>query len=168
MLSSLKVTSSTAQVSFNINIKANPVFSLGPYNMFPWNVSAFADKNAQWIWWNQWCTSSKGNCNGSAPIDAKPVRFQLLVPVSTNRDVPAVIHVIADNAPQGANFVKLNGRLIGQITDAGWATPNYTQLQTILSNQIEKFGNHIFTCFGYTFQHITSSSSHLNFLHNKK
>lgn len=135
MLSSLKVTSSTAQVSFNLNVRANPVFSLGPFNMFPWNLQNFVDRNAQWIWWNQWCGGSKGYqaCNGSAPIDPKPVRFQLLVPVSTNRDVPAIIHVIADNAPQGANFVKLNGKLIGQISDAGWATSNYSQIQAVLA-----------------------------------
>ena len=135
MLSSLKVTSSTAQVSFNLDVRANPIFTLGPYYMFPWNLQNFIDKNAQWIWWNQWCGGSKGYqaCNGSAPIDPKPIRFQLLIPVSTNREVPAIIHVIADNAPQGANFVKLNGKLIGQISDAGWATSNYSQIQAVLA-----------------------------------
>jgi len=132
MLSSLKVTSSTAQVSFNLDVRANPVFTLGAYNMYPWKLQNFVDKNAQWIWWNQWCGGSKP-CNGSAPIDPKPIRFQLLVPISTNRDVPVVIHVIADDAPQGANFVKLNGKLVGQITDAGWATSNYSQIQAILA-----------------------------------
>ena len=105
MLSSLKVTSSTAQVNYSLDLKASPVITLGLWNTAPWNVSTFADQNAQWIWWNKWNGQFP---NGSAPIDPKPVRFQLLVPVSGNRDVPVVIHVIADNAPQGANFVKVN------------------------------------------------------------
>ena len=130
MLSSLKVTSSTAQVNYSLDIRANPVTTLGPWNTAPWNVSTFADKSAQWIWWNKWNGQFP---SGSAPIDPKPVRFQFVVPVSGNRDVPVVIHVIADNAPQGANFVKVNGKLVGQITDGGWATPNYTQIQTALA-----------------------------------
>ncbi len=130
MLSSLKVTSSTAQVSNTLDIRANPVTVLGPWNTPPWGVTTFADKNAQWIWWNKWNGAFP---NGSAPIDAKPVRFQVLIPVSGNRDIPVVIHVIADNAPQGANFVKVNGKLVGQIIDSGWTTPNYTQIASSLA-----------------------------------
>ena len=130
MLSSLKVTSSTAQVNYTLDPKTNPITILGPWNTAPWNVSTFADKNAQWIWWNKWNGQFP---NGSAPIDPKPVRFQLVVPISGNRDIPVVIHVIADNAPQGANFVKVNGKLVGQITDSGWTTPNYTQILTTLA-----------------------------------
>lgn len=130
VLSSLKVTSSTAQVNHSLDLKSSPVTTLGPWNTAPWNISTFADKSAQWIWWNKWNGQFP---NGSAPIDSKPIRFQLLVPVSGNRDVPVVIHVIADNAPQGANFVKVNGKLVGQITDGGWATPNYTQIQAALA-----------------------------------
>lgn len=130
MLSSLKVTSSTAQVNFNLNLQASPVTVLGPWNTAPWKISTFADQSAQWIWWNKWNGAFP---NGSAPIDPKPVRFQLLVPISGNRDIPVIVHVIADNAPQGANFVKVNGKLVGQIIDSGWATPNYTQIQTSLA-----------------------------------
>lgn len=130
MLASLKVTSSTAQVNNNLALQASPVTVLGPWYTAPWNVTTFADKTAQWIWWNKWNGQFP---NGSAPIDPKPVRFQLLVPISGNRDIPVVVHVIADNAPQGANFVKINGKLVGQITDSGWATPNYTKISTSLA-----------------------------------
>jgi hypothetical protein len=131
MLSSLKVTSSTAQVSFNLSLQAAPVSVLGPWNTVPWNTSFFADQTAQWIWWtNKW---AGGFPNGSAPIDPKPIRFQVLVPITGNRDIPAMIHIIADNAPQGANFIRVNGKLIGQIMDGGWVTPNYTKIQTSLA-----------------------------------
>jgi hypothetical protein len=130
ILSSLKVTSSTAQVNFNLALQASPISVLGPWNTAPWNMSNFADQSAQWIWWNNWNGQFP---NGSAPIDSKPVRFQLLVPISGNRDVPVVINVVADNAPQGANFVKVNGKLVGQITDGAWTTPNYTQIETSLA-----------------------------------
>ena len=126
MLSSLKVSSSTAQVNYNLSLQANAVFSLGPWNMSTWAMTSFVDQNAQWIWNSQ-------NAVGNAAITNKPVRFQLLVPISGNRDIPVVIHVIADNAPQGANFVKVNDRLVGQILDGGWVTPNYTQIETSLA-----------------------------------
>lgn len=133
MLSSLKVTSSTAQVNYSLDIRSNPVSIAGPWNTAPWGMTKFVDQNAQWIWYTK-------NAAQNAPVDTKPVRFQLIVPISGNRDVPVVIHVIADNAPQGANFVKVNGQLVGQITEGGWVTPNYTQIQTALapgSNLVE-------------------------------
>ena len=129
MLSSLKVTSSTAQVTFNLALQASPVAVLGPWNTSPWNMTNYVDQTAQWIWWNKY----SGAPNSDAPIDAKPIRFQVLVPITGNRDIPVMIHVIADNAPQGANFVKVNGKLVGQITDGGWVTPNYTKLPTSLA-----------------------------------
>lgn len=133
MLSSLKVTSSTAQVNYSLDIRSNPVSIAGPWNTAPWGMTKFVDQNAQWIWYTK-------NSTQGAPVDTKPVRFQLLVPITGNRDIPVVIHVIADNAPQGANFIKVNGQLVGQITEGGWVTPNYTQIQTALapgSNLVE-------------------------------
>jgi hypothetical protein len=126
MLSSLKVTSSTAQVNYSLDIRSNPVFIAGPWNTAPWSMTKFVDQTAQWIWYTK-------NSGQTAPVDTKPVRFQLIVPVSGNRDVPVTIHVIADNVPQGANFVKLNGQLVGQIIESGWLTPNYTQIQVALA-----------------------------------
>jgi hypothetical protein len=130
MLSSLKVASSTVQVNNSLSLQASPVITLGPWNPSPWNMSTFVDQTAKWIWWNNWNGKYP---NGPAPVDPKPVRFQLLVPVSSKTDIPVTIHVIADNAPQGTNFVKVNNNLAGQIEESGWTTPNYTQLQTDLS-----------------------------------
>jgi hypothetical protein len=126
MLSSLKVTSSTAQVNNILSLQAQPVFVLGPWNISTWNVPSFADTTAQWIWY------TKG-ANVSAPVDSKPVRFQLLVPITGNRDIPVTINVIADDAPQGANFVRVNGKLVGQILAAGWLTPNYSKIETVMA-----------------------------------
>jgi len=126
MLTSLKVSSSTAQVNYSLDIRTNPVFISGSWNSAPWGMTNFVDKTAQWIWYTK-------NSAQSAPIDTKPVRFQLLVPISGNRDVPVVIHVIADDAPQGANFVKVNGKLVGQIIANGWVTPNYSRIATVLA-----------------------------------
>jgi hypothetical protein len=157
MLSSLKVSSSTAQVNNTLALQSNPVSVLGPYYMGPWNMSSFVDKSAQWIWWNQWCGGPKGYsaCNGSAPIDSKAVRFQLLVNITGNRDIPVVIHVIADNAPQGSNFVKLNGKLIGQILDGGWITPPVNPNDLFL----DFFKPHHLTPSTPTYTQITSSLS---------
>jgi len=135
LLSSLKVNPAFEPVNNYLSQQADDVFVLGPYYMFPWNLQNFIDKNAQWIWWNQWCGGSKGyqSCSGSAPIDPKPVRFQLLVPVSGNLDIPVVIHVISDNAPQNANIVKVNNKIVGQIEDYGWINSKYSQIDTMLA-----------------------------------
>lgn len=130
MTSSIKVMPSSAQVDYTINENATPVTVLGPWNSAPWNLKSFPDTKAQWIWQNNWNGQFP---SGSAPINSSPIRFQLIVPVKGNRDVPVIVHVIADNAPQGANFVRLNGNLIGQIIDNGWTTSSYSKIQTVLA-----------------------------------
>jgi hypothetical protein len=139
LLSSLKISYSNAQVNYNLDIDAKPVFNIGPWNLPPWGLSNFVDTTAQWIWHTK-------NSTQNAPVDNQPVKFQLIVPISGVNNIPVVINVIADNAPQGANFVKLNENIIGQIIDAGWTTPNYTKLQTHLvpgNNLIEFYAqNH--------------------------
>ena len=130
MLSSLKVASAFQKVNFYLSLQAENVNVLGPWNTPQWNVSTFADKTAKWIWWNDWNGTFP---NGSAAVDPKPVRFQLLVPNTTNFEIPVVIHVIADDAPAGANFVKVNNQLVGQIIGGGWVTPNYSKIDTGLA-----------------------------------
>jgi hypothetical protein len=130
MTSSIKVMPSSAQVDYSLDSQSTPVVVLGPWNTAPWNLKTFPDTSAQWIWQNNWNGLFP---RGSAPINTNTIRFQLVVPVSGIRDVPVVVHVIADNAPQGANFVRLNGNLIGQIIDNGWTTPSYTKINTTLS-----------------------------------
>jgi hypothetical protein len=131
MLSSMKISSSAPQASNNLSPQAKPVSILGQYNISPWNLdsSKFVDTSAQWIWTSQWCNKT---CSGSAPIDTNPVKFQLLVPNTTPREIPVIVHVIADNAPQGANFVKLNGSYIGQIIDNGWVATQYSKIEGTL------------------------------------
>ncbi len=126
MLSSLKISPAFQPVNNSLDLHSDDVTVLGPYNMSPWNATNFADKTAQWIWNTQGAQSN-------APINSKPVRFQLLIPVSNKLDIPVVIHVIAVNAPQNANTVKVNNKIVGQIMDAGWLTPNYTQIETALA-----------------------------------
>lgn len=130
MLSSLKVNPAFEPVNNSLSLQAEDVTVLGPWNTLPWNTASFIDKTAQWIWWNNWNGQFP---NGNAPIDTKPVRFQLLVPVTDKIDIPVVIHVIADNAPQNANTVKVNNNIVGQIDDNGWMTSKYTQIQTLLA-----------------------------------
>ena len=130
MLSSLKVNPAFEPVNNYLSLQADDVIVLGPWNTYPWNLPNFVDTTAKWIWWNNWNGQFP---KGNAPIDPKPVRFQLLVPVSGNLDIPVVIHVIADNAPQNANIVKVNNKIVGQIEDSGWTTPKYTQIETMLA-----------------------------------
>ena len=134
MLTSLKVSSTAIQVNNTLSEQASPVYILGPSNMSPWNLN-FVDKTAKWIWNTQWCSNTDGQtpCNGSAPINTKPIRFQMIVPNTTKGDLSVVIHIIADNAPKNANFVKLNGDIIGQIVDDGWKIAQYTKIETGLS-----------------------------------
>jgi hypothetical protein len=125
-LSSLKINSSSAQVNFNLDIKTNPVFVAGPWNTNTWGLVKFVDTTSNWIWHTT-------NSAQSAPVDTTPIRFQLLIPITGNKVIPITIHVIADNAPQGANFVKVNNKLVGQIIDNGWLTSNYSQINSVLS-----------------------------------
>ena len=129
MLSSLKISSSTAVVNYNLNNKIKPITILGLWNTKPWQLSNFIDKTAQWVWWNNWNGQFP---NGSAPVDIKPITFQQIITISGNNNIPVIIHIMADNAPQGANFVKLNGKIIGQIIENGWLTPNYTKIKSVL------------------------------------
>jgi len=137
LLSSLKVNLAFEPVNYNLSLQAVDVVVLGSFNSYPWNLSKFVDSTAKWIWWNNWNDNFP---KGNAPTDNKPIRFQLLVPITGKFDIPVVIHVIADNAPQNANIIKVNNKIVGQIDDYGWTTPKYTQIQTNLapgSNLIE-------------------------------
>ncbi|AYV80019.1 MAG: hypothetical protein Gaeavirus5_16 [Gaeavirus sp.] len=127
MLSSLKVLPSSAKVNYNIAPNTKDVNILGPYGMNPWgSASNFADKNAKWIW-------NLSTAAVLAPTNKTPIRFQTIVVATGHQDVPAVVHVMSDNAPQGGNMVKLNGQVVGQILDGGWVTTSYTQINITLA-----------------------------------
>ena len=119
MLSSIKIQSSITKANYKLDNTVSPVTIVGAWNVEPWkNNSNFIDKSAKWIW------------NGTKTISTVPTKFQMILSVTSVTSVFVTVHVIADNVVQGANTLKINKKIVGQIIENGWLNNNYSKIST--------------------------------------
>lgn len=86
------------------------VYSMGPYNMSPWNASTFPDGNAQWIWYTS-------NFQSGAPINTGAPMTLINVFNYTGTDyVKGTVVAICDDV----STIFLNGQSLGTAT-GGWS-----------------------------------------------
>lgn len=83
-------------------VQAPPAVELGPFNMTPWNLTAFQDTTAKWIW-------SRPGANTLAPTHLYAVCWKTLV---VSVDTTATLHAFVDDMA----LVLVNGKQVATIT----------------------------------------------------